>query len=275
MTLLCSRCGGTQFQKKGIEYGKQQYMCVSKSSDGNICGCRKYPIIMEDSNISEFTDKRVLVIPDTHFPFVKQNYIPFLKQVYDEYNCDTVVHLGDMIDNHYSSFHDTDPDGHSALLELQKALDCVKELHDVFPNMIITYGNHDVIPNRKAFSSGLSNTWIKSIKDVIIDNGIPAHGWDFVDHCVIDDVVYTHGVSRGAKQRMSQEMVSVVCGHWHTKSSVDWLFNDKFRLFAMQLGALIDDKAYAFAYAKHFAKSFKNCGVVINGKIPIIIPMDL
>lgn len=56
MTLLCSRCGGQQFRKKGIEYGKQQYMCVSKLADNTLCGCRKYPIVLEDTQVSEFED---------------------------------------------------------------------------------------------------------------------------------------------------------------------------------------------------------------------------
>lgn len=56
MTLICSRCGGQQFQKKGIESNKQQYMCVSKLSDGSTCGCRKYPIVIEDNEVSDLED---------------------------------------------------------------------------------------------------------------------------------------------------------------------------------------------------------------------------
>lgn len=44
----------------------------------------------------------------------------------------------------------------------------------------------------------------------------------------------------------------------------------------MQVGGAIDDKAYAFAYAKeHLKKSIVGCAVVINGKLPIYIPMNL
>jgi predicted phosphodiesterase len=56
MTLICSRCGGQHFRKKGIEYGKQQYMCVSKLKDGSQCGCRKYPVVLEEELVSEFED---------------------------------------------------------------------------------------------------------------------------------------------------------------------------------------------------------------------------
>ena len=276
--MICQICHkdwsvcGKQYQSK-TNSRKFYYKCT--------CGSKRRPVDFVEDDIKDVVDdrqhkgKRVLVIPDTHFPFAKKGYLEFLKEVYAQYNCDTVVHLGDIMDNHYSSFHDSDPDGHGASDELVKAMDCIRELHDAFPIMTITMGNHDLIPNRKAFSTGLSNTWIKSIKDVIVDYGIPVHGWKFVDHIIIDDVSYSHGVGRQAKNRMMQDMISVVQGHWHSRSSVDWIFNNRVRLFAVQLGALIEDDAYAFAYAKHFAKSFKNCGVIINGEIPIIIPMNL
>jgi len=267
MKLMCPNCK-RDWKDVGVEYKR-------KKSNGIDYACKHCKSKRKPVCDPPVMGKRVLVIPDTHFPFAKKGYLTFLKKVYDDYNCDTVVHIGDLIDNHYSSFHETDPDGMSSNEELKASFLHVNELASVFPNMKLCLGNHCVIPARKAFSSGISSKWIKTIKDVLVENKCDVAGWEFSDSFIIDDVMYTHGSGRAVKNRMIQESTSVVQGHWHTRSSVEWLINDKCRLFAMQLGALIDDSAYAFAYARNFAKSFKNCGVVIEGKIPIIIPMEL
>lgn len=239
-----------------------------KRSDGYIdyeckCGSKRKPIV-----------SRILVIPDTHYPFAAPGHLNFLREMYDKYQCNTVVHLGDIIDNHYSSYHDTDPDGFGGSKELDKAIQDIHLLAESFPRMFICNGNHDNIPSRKAFSSGLSNRWVKSIKEVLLSAGAPVEEWVFGDHHIIDGVKYTHGVGRQAKQRMMQDGLSCSQGHWHSRSSIEWISNIRGTTFSLQLGALIDDRAYAFAYGKHFADSFKNCGIVIDGKVPIIEYMN-
>jgi hypothetical protein len=39
----------------------------------------------------------------------------------------TVIFIGDIIDNHYSSYHESDPDGYSAGEELDRAIDMIKD----------------------------------------------------------------------------------------------------------------------------------------------------
>ena len=56
-------------------------------------------------------EKRILVIGDLHEPFCLDAYLKHCKETYQNYNCTQVVFIGDVIDNHYSSYHDTDPDG--------------------------------------------------------------------------------------------------------------------------------------------------------------------
>ena len=47
----------------------------------------------------------VLVIGDLHEPFCLENYLEFCRIQQEKYNCGTVVFIGDVIDNHYSSYH--------------------------------------------------------------------------------------------------------------------------------------------------------------------------
>jgi len=56
-------------------------------------------------------EERVLVIGDIHEPFCLKGYLEFCISVYNNYSCNRVVFIGDVIDNHYSSYHETDADG--------------------------------------------------------------------------------------------------------------------------------------------------------------------
>ena len=56
-------------------------------------------------------ETRVLVIGDLHEPFCLDSYLKHCKDVYSKYNCNRVVFIGDVIDNHYSSYHETNADG--------------------------------------------------------------------------------------------------------------------------------------------------------------------
>ena len=47
-------------------------------------------------------ENRVLVIGDLHEPFNLDGYLDFCKHQYAIYNCNKVIFIGDVIDNHYS-----------------------------------------------------------------------------------------------------------------------------------------------------------------------------
>ena len=218
----------------------------------------------------------VLIIGDIHEPFSKNGYLEHCKETYDRFGCNKVVFIGDIIDNHYSSFHDTDPDGLSANDELDDAIRKIKEWYKVFPQADVCLGNHDRVIMRKAFASGVSARWIKGYADVL-----ETPNWNFDLQFEYDDVIYIHGEGgggiNGALSKALNSRKSVVQGHWHTEAHIRWNVSDIDRIFAMQIPCGIDDKAYAMAYAKNnIKKSIIGCGVVLdNGKLPIIIPMEL
>jgi len=56
-------------------------------------------------------ESRVLIIGDTHCPFDLDTYLDFLVDTYNRYNCNRVIHIGDELDHHYSSYHETDSNG--------------------------------------------------------------------------------------------------------------------------------------------------------------------
>jgi metallophosphoesterase superfamily enzyme len=221
-------------------------------------------------------DRRVLIIGDPHVPFGLAGYFDWTKTIADKYQVTDIVCIGDLVDLHASSFHESDPDGMSAGDELKAIREPILKLATYFPNMKVCNGNHDSIPNRKAFSSGLSKRWIKSIKEILLEDGLPVEGWEFAEDFVIDNVMYTHGTGRKARSRGQKDIISIVQGHYHSEGYIEHYVGIKTHIFTMQVGCGIDRKSYAMAYGKHFDKPHISCGVILeNGKLPILEYMPL
>jgi predicted phosphodiesterase len=208
---------------------------------------------------------KILIIGDIHEPFCKEGYLEHCKQVYKQFNCNKVVFIGDIIDSHFSSFHNTDPDGLSALEELNASIKKLARWYKAFPKATVIIGNHDRIVYRKAFASGISSKWIKEYKEVL-----RVEGWQFVTEAQIDNVIYVHGEGMQAFPKAKTLFRSVVAGHSHTKCSIEYLNN----IFGMQVGCGIDKDAYSMAYARNFAPPQLACAVVLEGKLPIIVKMN-
>jgi len=230
-----------------------------------------FPVDSFKENIKKFkSGKNVLVIGDLHEPFCLNSYLEHCINTYNKYKCDEVVFIGDIIDNHASSYHETDPDGHSAGEELKMAIQRIKGWYTAFPKATVIIGNHDRLIMRKAYSSGLSKLWIKDYAEVL---GTP--GWTFTESIEIDDVLYIHGEGGTARARVRRDLQSVVQGHLHSQAYIDWCVGAKFKLFGMQVGCGIDHKSYAMAYGKEGPKPAIACGVILQGEVPINIMMNL
>ena len=201
---------------------------------------------------------RVLVIGDLHEPFCLDGYLEHCIETYKTFDCNKVIFIGDVIDNHYSSFHNADPDGYSAGEELKLAINKINLWYKAFPYADVIIGNHDAIITRKAFSSSVSKEWVKEYSEVL-----ETPNWKFVDSLILDDVLYVHGQGGSAFKTAQNESMSTVCGHTHTEASVKWVNN---KIFGMNVGCGVDRSSYAMAYAKHFKQQILSCGVVIDGK---------
>ena len=215
-------------------------------------------------------ESRILVIGDVHEPFTLKGYLKHCKEVYSKYNCNQVVFIGDVIDNHYSSYHETDADGMGGLDELEIAIKGLAKWYKEFPNADVLIGNHDRIIMRKAQTSNIPSKWIKSYKEVL---EVPQ--WNFIDRVVYDNVQYVHGEGGTAHTKCRADMMSTVQGHLHTQCYVQWFVGQNFKIFGMQVGCGIDNDAYAMGYAKRGKKPAIACGVVIGGHTAINELMEL
>jgi len=213
---------------------------------------------------------KVLAIGDLHAPFTLKKYLRFCKNVDRKTGCNQVVFIGDLVDNHYSSYHETDPDGFSAGEELDRAIMEIRKWYKAFPEAYVCIGNHDRIVHRKAYSAGISRRWVRDYGEVF-----NAPGWKFVEDVTIDGVRYCHGEGKKAPQKAKDNMRSYVQGHHHSECGVVWHTGDNCRVFGMQVGNGIDRKSYAMAYGKYGPHPVIACGVIEHGKVATNYLMEL
>jgi hypothetical protein len=111
--------------------------------------------------------KSVLIISDTHIPYHVPELMDFLKLLKKKYKPDRVIHIGDEVDKHAMSFHDSDPDLPSAGDELKLSLPIIKELEKMFPKMDLLDSNHGSLVFRRAFKHGIPKAYIKKYNDFL------------------------------------------------------------------------------------------------------------
>jgi metallophosphoesterase superfamily enzyme len=213
---------------------------------------------------------RVLVIGDLHEPFCLDSYLEHCKYIYAKHNCNRVVFIGDVIDNHYSSYHDTDPNGMGGGTELEQAIYRLQRWFKAFPVADVTIGNHDRLIRRKAFTGGIPKEWIREYSDVL---NVPT--WNFTDRVIIDGVQYIHGESGRASKKAKDAMMSTVQGHRHTEMFTEFIVGANFKIFGCAVGCGIDHESYAMAYGKNFKKPAIGCAVIFGGEYALNEPMSL
>jgi len=214
-------------------------------------------------------ERRILVIGDLHCPFEKEGYFEFCLETYDRFNCNQVVFIGDLVDSHATSRHETDPDGMSAKTELERAIEDLQKWREAFGVATVIVGNHDRVVMRRAFSSSIPSMWIKSFNEVL------GTSWDWTERAEFDGVQYVHGEGGSARAKAKNDMQSTVQGHIHTQAYVEHFCGNRNRIWAMQVGCGLDRDTYAAAYAKHYKKQAIGCGVVIGGHTAINCLMPL
>jgi hypothetical protein len=209
---------------------------------------------------------RVLVIPDLHEPVAHPMALRFCKDLHREFKCNKVMFLGDIVDWHAISFHDPEPQCPGPLHEYEQAKAKVKQWHKAFPKATVCVGNHDCRPQRLAKTKKIPESFLKDYNTLW---ETPGWIWDY--NFVIDDVYYTHGTGSGgvhpAWTKSGRMLMSVCCGHNHSRAGVKWRVNPMKRIFAMDVGCLIDNDAFQFVYGKGYDdKPILAAAVVIDGE---------
>jgi len=219
---------------------------------------------------------RVLGIGDLHLPFTHRKYLSFCKKQYKLWDCDRVVYLGDLVDNHAISFHENEFGHMSASDELREAQREIKKWVKAFPKADVCIGNHDCLPQRKAKSIGLPPQWIRDYSEVY---ETPNYNWDLSHR--IQGVDYKHGRGSGKNAAINMATAgatsrSTVIGHLHAFGGVQFAASEDNLVFGLNVGCGIDIRRYAFHYGKDFPnRPTLGCGIIDEGKEGFFIPMQL
>tara|TARA_R100000951_G_scaffold74532_1_gene62809 strand:+ start:5765 stop:6478 length:714 start_codon:yes stop_codon:yes gene_type:complete len=214
-------------------------------------------------------ERRILVIGDLHEPFCLSGYREHCIDTYERYNCNQVIFIGDLVDNAFASFHETQAELPAGQDELDFAIAKIQQWYESFSEATCIIGNHDRIIARKLVRAGVPQKWLKSYNEVL---GTP--NWNWVERIEFDGVQYLHGEGGTATTKVKNDMQSTVQGHIHTQAYVTWFSGQK-QLFAMQCGSGVDRESLAMSYAKAFKTQQIACGVVIGGHTAINCLMPL
>lgn len=229
----------------------------------------KSPKIAEDNS-------RILVISDMHVPYHHPDTFAFLEAVKKKYKPTRVVCVGDEVDHHALSFHDSDPDLPSAGDELRQAIQCLQPLYKLFPNVDLIDSNHGSMVYRKGKHHGIPRKYLRDYGDVL---EAPT-GWVWQYDLMLDlpggnRCYFHHGMAKDVLKIANQRGTCVVQGHFHTSAIVEYSSNPANLLWGMNVGCSIDNKSYAFAYDKtNLGRPIISHGIIIGGQ-PRILPMPL
>ena len=155
-------------------------------------------------------NKRILVISDTHAPYIHPDAIKFLAALKDKYNPDRIIHIGDEVDNHAMSFHPSDASLYSAGDELKKAREVIWKIEELFPKVTVIESNHGSLAYRKALVAGIPKEILRPYKQIL-----DVKHWEWEHHLQItlpngQPCYFVHGLSANTRALMNAKMMSAV-----------------------------------------------------------------
>lgn len=232
--------------------------------------------------------KNILVIGDTHLPFIHPNAHHFLAEIKNKFleipkkksKTDyIVIHIGDEIDYHNLSFHQNEESHLTASTELEEALEWLhmkNGLYELFPKTGLCTSNHGSMVFRKAKYHSMPLYLFKSYEDIL-----RVKNWSWHDEFLCStnrgDVFITHG--RTKIDRLVQSVCSsAVQGHFHGLFSIqNWKSpNSLYNKFGAQVGCLIDDSSFAFNYnVVSVVRPILGSLLITSDGRPQLLPMGL
>lgn len=216
----------------------------------------------------------ILFISDLHCPYHHKDSLAFLEAVAKKYKPTRVVNVGDEVDNHALSFHNSDPDLDSAGVELKKAKRVIRKLEILFPKMDLVHSNHGSMVYRKAKFAGMPREVVRTYADVLGTKHWKWHN-DLIVDTPLGPIFVCHGKKKNSETYAKSIGMNVVQGHYHEDFRIGYMNGPGGTIWGMNVGCLIDDQKLAFEYNKiNPNKPMLGTGVVVEG-VPLLIPMIL
>ena len=226
-------------------------------------------------NLLDKAYERVLIIPDLHVPYHHKEAFDFLELVRDAHDPDLVICVGDEVDKHAMSFHDSDPDLPSAGDELEEAIASLEDLYTRFPEVHLVDSNHGSMHYRKGKHHGIPRKYLRSYGDIL--EAPEAWRWshELNINCGGNMVRVKHHFGKNILKAAEQAGRCLIGGHFHEDFLVQYSANSDRLIWACTSGCLVDDSSLAFAYNNtNLKRPILGCTMIIDG-YPQLIPMVL
>jgi len=221
-------------------------------------------------------NSRILLISDMHIPFEHPDAFRFLAALKAKYEPSRVICLGDEVDNHAMSFHDSDPDLPSAGDELKAAIKKLRTVYKLFPDVDVIDSNHGSMHYRKGKHHGIARKYLRDYGEILD----APDGWKWHHDMLIrlpngNKLYIHHGLAKNPMKVVAARGCCYVGGHFHEDFNVGFLGNSDALLWGMASGCLIDNKAMAFAYNRtNMGRPIIGTSLVIDS-MPHLAPMVL
>jgi predicted phosphodiesterase len=222
--------------------------------------------------------KKVLAIPDLHFPWHHQDCLTFIYELIKEENPDVIIQMGDLYDqfsfSRFARTHDLCTPKEELLEGLAGATNMWNHIRKIAPRAkkIQIRGNHDVRIARRVQEVIPE---IESLIEPTIDAMFKFKGVQTVmntrEEFEIDGVIYTHGHYMKIGDHAKFYNKPVVHGHRHRAEVWFHDMND-FMLWELDVGFCSDATAVPLRYtATRTTHWTLGCGL-IDGRGPRFIP---
>jgi predicted MPP superfamily phosphohydrolase len=221
--------------------------------------------------------KTVLFISDQHFCYSHKDIFKFLRAIKKKYKPQLIVNLGDEIDNAAISFHEKSPEMLNPSKELEKSIDELKKLRDIFPKQYVCNSNHGSLAMRRFRHAGIP---IKMLQPLSKLYDTPNFEWhdEILIQTKLGKVLACHGDGKKAARLATakEEGMSVVMGHHHSLFEISYMQSNSSVFFQMICGCLADPYHKAFEYGKKFSKKhIIGTGMIDKNGEPFLIRMNL
>jgi predicted phosphodiesterase len=231
---------------------------------------------MKFFNNAKVYDK-ILVLPDIHAPFFNWKAVKVAAKWAKRHKPELVIQLGDIMDQKAWSRFPKDADDPSPHQEFELSIEAMDRLADMFPDMELLLGNHDLRIAKAALEVGFTKHIVRDLEEIF---EYPGWNWHSNprDHLIVNTrrgpVLFRHGDEEGgtavAKSRLFG--MSVVQGHTH-QASIGYTSTMRGQVFGMECGHLMDTTSKAATYACRNGKyPVTGIGIIKYG-VPYFLPL--
>lgn len=209
-------------------------------------------------------------------PYCHPDLWQYLAAINKTYRPDRVIFLGDEVDGHALSYHESDPDLDSAGPELEKAIKFLKPIYKLFPVADLLESNHGSLVYRKAKTAGIPRRALRCYRETL--EAPKGWRWHFDLRIKMSngvDLYLHHGKTAKQGALSIREGCCSAQGHFHSKFHVTYWRNSSGLFWDIHGGCLVDHDSLAFAYGKNnMDKGIVGAWIILDGQ-PKPLPMNL